>query len=76
MSWQRVPLGRDLGSHRDAWDALNLRYYRGHPLLDSRFIEAMLRHFGTGSEQLFIHRIAGAVDGLMILKARGAGVWR
>lgn len=72
-----MPLGQDLGAYRDDWDALNKRYYGGHPLLDSRFTESMLRYFGEGNEQLFIHRTRdGQVDGLVILKARGAGIWR
>ncbi|MBI1285832.1 MAG: GNAT family N-acetyltransferase [Thiobacillus sp.] len=76
MSWQRIPLRQDLGAYRNDWDALNGRYYGGHPFLDSRFTESMLRHFGRGDEQLFVHRSMEAVDGLIILRERGAGVWR
>jgi hypothetical protein len=76
MSWQSITLNRSLGVYRAAWDELNLRYYGGHPFLDSRFTETLLRHFGTNSEQLFIHRTRNAIDGLVILRARGRGVWQ
>lgn len=76
MSWLRMPLDRNLGAYRADWDALNDRYYGGHPFLDSRFVEALLKYFGTGKEQLFIHRTEGAVDGLLILRAHRLGIWR
>lgn len=76
MSWQRIPLDRNLGAYRADWDALNARYYGGHPFLDSRFVEVLLKYFGSGKEQLFIHRTAGAIDGLLILSEVRLGTWR
>jgi CelD/BcsL family acetyltransferase involved in cellulose biosynthesis len=76
VSWQSEPLNKGLGAYRDAWDALNQSYYGGHPFLDSRFTELMLTHFAAGGERLFIHRSGGEIDGLVILRHRGLGIWR
>jgi len=76
MSWRRVPLERSLGAYCADWDALNARYYKGHPFLDSRFVEPLLKYFGSGREQLFIHRSHGEIDGLVILRPRRFGIWQ
>ncbi len=76
MSWQRVPLEHSLGAYCTDWDALNARYYGGHPFLDSRFVDALLKYFGSGREQLFVHRSQGEIDGLVILRPRKFGIWQ
>jgi CelD/BcsL family acetyltransferase involved in cellulose biosynthesis len=76
MSWQRIPLDRSLGAYCADWDALNARYYGGHPFLDSRFVESLLKYFGSGREQLFIHCSQGEIDGLLILRPRRFWIWQ
>lgn len=75
MGWVRVELAGTLGEHTASWDELNERYYRGHPFFDSRFVEALLKHMGSGTECLFIHRAHQQIDGMVILRPRSAGVW-
>lgn len=75
VSWQIIPLTDGLGAWRKAWDELNIRLYQGHPFRDSRFVDAMLRYFGTGTEHLCVHHTEGRTDGMLILYPRRAGVW-
>lgn len=76
MTWQIIPLSRSLGGYRADWDVLSQRYYAGHPFSDSRFIEPLLRIFGTGLEHLCVHRSGDTIDGMVILAPTGRGVWR
>jgi CelD/BcsL family acetyltransferase involved in cellulose biosynthesis len=78
MSWEQADLeARQLGRHRTAWDALNARHFGGHPFADSRFVDALLQHFGRGTERLFVHRgYDGATDGMLLLEKRRLGIWR
>jgi CelD/BcsL family acetyltransferase involved in cellulose biosynthesis len=75
MTWQILPISDGLGEWRDAWDDLNQRLYRGHPFSDSRFIDALLRHFGVGNQRLCVHRSGEKVDGMIILYPRRPGIW-
>lgn len=75
MTWQVTQLQHGLGDWRGEWDALNQRLYAGHPFRDSRFVDAMLRHFGDGSVRLCIHRTDGRVDGMLLLCPRRFGIW-
>ncbi|MFC1685371.1 GNAT family N-acetyltransferase [Pseudomonadota bacterium] len=75
MSWETVPLKSSLGEWRQPWDELNQHLHQGHPYLDSRFIDTMLTHFGTGTEWLCIHRTNERINGLIILYPRRRGVW-
>jgi CelD/BcsL family acetyltransferase involved in cellulose biosynthesis len=77
LGWQIIQLEatQGLGSWNEEWDRLNQRLYDGHPFCDSRFVDALLRHFATGSEQLCVHRTAEQIDGLLIMYLRRTGVW-
>jgi len=68
MSWRLYPLDRDLGQWAPCWDALNQSLYGGHPLYDSRFMSALLRHFGRGRECLAVHHDGERADGMLILE--------
>lgn len=74
-AWSHVPLARSLGSWAAAWDALNRELNDAHPLLDSRFVDALLKYFAGGDEVLCVHRSADRIDGLCILSPKGRGVW-
>lgn len=75
MNWEILPLTNQLGSWSGIWDDLNARLYNSHPFSDSRFVNALLKHFGNGTEHLCIHRSVGNIDGLLILRYRGRGIW-
>lgn len=74
--WQVVRLDGGLGHHAADWDALLQRMWGSHPLLDSRFVDGLLRHFGLGDEYLCVGRGDDRVDAAMcILRRRSWGVW-
>lgn len=73
--WHVERLGGGLGAWAMAWDHLNRRLNGGHPLLDSRFVDALLTHFGAGDEYLCAHRNGQGVDGLCLLRRKGPGRW-
>lgn len=75
MSWEIFPLTNQLGRWSRIWDDLNARLYNSHPFSDSRFVNASLKYFGNGMEHLCIHRSAESIDGLLILRYRGQGIW-
>jgi CelD/BcsL family acetyltransferase involved in cellulose biosynthesis len=75
-SWSVTRLQRSLGELRIAWDALNQRLYNGHPLLAARFVDCLLKHFGTGDEHLCMGSTAGGLPIAMCILRRGKpGVW-
>lgn len=66
-----------LGTHREAWDCLNQQLTGGHGMLDSLFVDAILRHFGKRSVLL---ATAGSDDqplAMLIIGGTtpGLGVW-
>lgn len=76
MTWNVFPIAHSLGNFGAEWDALNHRYYGGHPYMDSRFIEALLNHFATGAEHLCVHQSGDSVDAMIILTRIRPGIWR
>lgn len=73
--WRVQNLNRSLGDSSVQWDGLNQRLLAGHPMLDSRFVDAMLRHFGDGSEKLYLLERDGDPIGMFILKPAKPGLW-
>lgn len=78
LTWACTALdGRALGRFRAEWDGLLSRLWQAHPLLDGCFIDAVLRHFGTGREQLCIGtRRDGGVAAMCLLQPRSLGRWQ
>jgi hypothetical protein len=54
------------------WDVLNRRLNRSHPMLDSRFVQALLRHFG--SQGVMLCRQSGATGFALVCRHR-RGMW-
>ena len=76
MSWTIHPVSGGLADHRVGWDLINRGLYQGHPLFDSRFVDALLRHFGAGNELLCKFKAGASEDGgMLILRPEGAGRW-
>jgi CelD/BcsL family acetyltransferase involved in cellulose biosynthesis len=73
--WTIERLHKALGAHAANWDALNRRLFDSHPMLDSRFIDGMLRHFGTGKESLCTLSVDGQPQAMCVLRPRGPVVW-
>ena len=74
MGWEIHNAKTAFGTFADEWDRLNARLYDSHPFADSRFIGALLEHFGDGSELLCVHRTGDGLSGGLIL--RSSGLWR
>lgn len=75
--WQVLPLGpgEGLGLHRAAWDVLNQRLMRNHPMLSGDFVDRMLRHFGDGRQVLCLRGTSDRPEAMAILQRRGGGLW-
>lgn len=78
LTWACTALnGPALGGFRPEWDGLLSRLWQAHPMLDGCFIDAELRHYGTGREQLCIGtRRAGGVAAMCLLQPRSLGRWQ
>ena len=74
--WLRHPLDGDLGVHSVAWDDLNQRQFKSHPLLDSRFWDSLLRHFGHPGIELWVYCQGTQASAMCILERAGWGRWR
>lgn len=73
--WQVIRLSNSLGDHAAAWDALNQHLYQNHPLLDSRFVNGLLKYFGNGTEHLCVLTSNGAPEAMCLLRPQGLGTW-
>ena len=73
--WVITSLRGALGDYAPAWDELNQRSFGCNPMLQSRFVDALLKHFGTGHERLCILKPLDKPRGMCILKPTGLGVW-
>ncbi|HEY9106419.1 MAG TPA: GNAT family N-acetyltransferase [Roseateles sp.] len=67
-----------LGQHRDAWDQLNRELMCGHSMLDSTFVDELIRRFGDAGVLLARADLDGRPIAMFLLDARprGLGVWR
>jgi CelD/BcsL family acetyltransferase involved in cellulose biosynthesis len=73
--WSITKLDGTLGPHALAWDALNQALFHGNPMLDSRFVNGLLRYFGDGTERLCVLQADGAPRAMCLLRPKGVGLW-
>jgi len=73
--WSVRQLDRGLGEYASAWDALHARLFRDNPMLDSRYIDALLQHFGDGSERMCIFHTGGVPQAMCVLHPSSTGLW-
>ncbi len=66
--WAVFKLQNSLGEHAQVWDALNQRKFKNHPMLDSRFINGLLWHFGDERESLCVLEKAGRAEAMCLLR--------
>ena len=74
-TWHSHRLVGDLGPHAAAWDALNHAKFGDHPLLDSRFWNGLLRHFGNPNVVLWVLQDGPTVLAMCLLVRKSWGVW-
>lgn len=59
------------------WDELNERLYRSHPMLDSRFVRALINHFASTDTYLAVYPAnLTSPDNLLLLQPAKPGVWQ
>ena len=73
--WQIVKLSGTLGVHAAAWDALNTRQFRSNPMLHSRFVDALLKYFGSGEKYLCILNTEAEPRAMCLMNSKGMGIW-
>jgi Acetyltransferase (GNAT) domain len=73
MTWSFHPALDTFHQLRDRWDALNLAQ-NNHVLLDSGFIAALLRHFGSRDVILGINEDKGN-PAMALMERKAPGVW-
>lgn len=75
MSWSFCPALTGYPEHAGAWDQLNSRIYKGHPLFDSRFVGPLVSCFALPGDLLAIHRQDNGINGLVLLTRPRPGMW-
>lgn len=75
-SWSVHQLHGKLGGFAAQWDRLNASKFACHPLLDSRFVDALLRHFSQDREWLAVYLVENQPAAMCIVTQRRAGVWQ
>jgi len=74
-SWILLPASV-FSEYSRQWDALNQQLYRSHPLLDSRFVGALLKHFGNPKAILAVYPATTKHKAnLLLLEPKKLGVW-
>lgn len=73
--WRVTPVRRSLAGFGPEWDRLNATRFGNHPLLDSRFVEGLLQHFGNGREVVAARYVDDRCDAMCLLEPQGHGAW-
>lgn len=74
-NWQFFPAS-DFPKYAEQWDKLNQQLYQSHPLLDSRFVAALLKYFGNQQVLLAVYPASAEQNGnLLLLQPRKLGIW-
>jgi hypothetical protein len=78
MSGWRVLPWNTFSEIASDWDRLNQQLYQGHPLLDSRFVAALLEHFAQPHTSLVIYQTTDkSVSNILLLEpSRRLGLWQ
>lgn len=74
--WRVLPASDLPDLLAEHWRALNEKYLSGNPLLDARFVEPLVHHFGSPDLVFARQERDGKVVGAAILERCGAGNWQ
>ena len=72
--WDIYDARESFGQYRTLWDELNQNVHQ-HPLLDSMFVEPLVKHFASSSIYLAISK-KDEYPGILLLEDRGKGFWQ
>lgn len=73
--WTVVQVNGSLREYANDWDQLRRQLFSANPMLSSRFVDGMLRHFGDGTEHLCIFGSRNTPLAMCLVKPRGPGIW-
>lgn len=73
--WQITPISQAPAHWQQEWDGLNRKINGAHPMLDSRFVAALLVHFGAQGVHLCRHGSAADVEAYCLLRQHRNGMW-
>jgi len=73
MSWEFLPAKTHFDSYRNLWDSLNRRQ-GDHVLLDSDFVSALLRHFGSDGVRIAVNQNSKRLAMALLVSTRW-GLW-
>ncbi len=74
-NWQLYPAS-DFVNYMTHWDTLNHQLYQSHPMLDSRFVIALLNHFGNPHVFLVVYPENAVQKGnLLLAQPKNSVLW-
>ncbi|SJM96425.1 GNAT family N-acetyltransferase [Crenothrix polyspora] len=74
--WQFYPAA-EFSGFASYWDALNQQLYQSHPMLDSRFVKALIKHFGDAQLLFAVYPENAAQKGnYLFTQPKNALMWR
>lgn len=76
MTWTFLLAKKGFSNIAPAWDELNRRLFKAHPLLDSRFVGPLVHHFATEEDLLALRHANGSCTSALLLTPSRYGVWR
>jgi CelD/BcsL family acetyltransferase involved in cellulose biosynthesis len=75
LRWRTHRLERSLGEHAAAWARLHERLPLQHPMLDARYVDTLLKHYGDGGEHLCVLEGNDGHEAMAILRRSGPFTW-
>lgn len=76
MTWSFMTAKEGFSKIAPVWDELNRHLFKGHPLLDSRFVGPLVHHFATEQDLLALRYSNGSCTSALLLTPSRRGVWR
>jgi hypothetical protein len=74
-TWQLIP-AKAFSEYAEEWDKLNERLYQSHPMLDSRFVGALIKYFGKPQTLIALYpKNAKQKCNFILLQPRKLGLW-
>jgi CelD/BcsL family acetyltransferase involved in cellulose biosynthesis len=75
MTWTFYPAKSGFAELAAAWDDLNRRLYREHPMLDSAFVGPLVQYFASSDDRLAVCRTTAGVEAMLLLVSGRPGIW-
>ena len=76
MGWELYLAKDSFKIYQNEWDRLNKSLNKSHPMLDGRFIEALVQYFSRSNTFIAIYTEGSEVLNIVLLEKLGAFKWR